>query len=261
MNILIQELERDVGARLLSFPLPIKLQMLQFALTKKPQKGIAFEVLVKFHLKHLYYKGHQLQIDYISGGSGSRGYDGTILVGDKTIHIEMKTKNAFEAAGHTLPLSDDGRWLMSSDTVYYPYVKDIYRDAIRKRWGHAIPSFLKGNTSNDLWRKERASFPDVHLGKEGDVLPKNIVSMYYRSMGCDYIQIEDYGLYHTGVDPLELGVPLFECTSWIRIRCKQHSGKGEAPSDVQASINYAIRSTNLSPCCLLTRLPPSLYME
>jgi hypothetical protein len=148
---------------------------------------------------------------------------------------------------------------MSSQMVYYPYVKDIYRNAIRKRWGTAVPSFVKGDTRSDVWLKERASFPDVHIGKEGDVLPMNIVSMYYRSMGCDYIQIEDYGLYHTGVDTLQLGVPLFECTNWIRIRCKQHRGKGEAPSDVQATVNYAIRTADRSPYCLLTRLPLSLH--
>lgn len=258
MNILRQELERDVNSRLFSYSLPIKLQMLNFALTKKPQKGITFEVLVKFRLAQLFYQGEKLQIDYLSGGSGSRRYDGTFRAGTKTVHIEMKTKNAFEAGGNTVQLSDDGTWMIPSDTIYYPYIKDIYRDAIKRRWADGIPSFMKGKYGIDVWRQERARFPDVHIGKDTCILPMNIISMYYRAMNCDYIQVENYGLYHTGVDPLELGVPLFECASWIRIRCKQHKGKGEAPSDVQASINYAIRTATQSPYCLLTRLPPSL---
>lgn len=64
---------------------------------------------------------------------------------------------------------------------------------------------------------------------------------YYKGKGVHYIQIEKYGLYHTGNDILNLGVPIFYCNQVLRIRTSKHKKKvagGRVPTDVVGDINY-----------------------
>jgi hypothetical protein len=103
-------------------------------------------------------------------------------------------------------------------------------------WGGITPSFLKGDKSMETWMAEKANF-------KGQYFEKNLHSVadYYRAKGSAYMQIEGKGLYHTGIDPLEIGVPLFQAATRLRVRCKQF-GRTSIPSAVMSSLVYSRRT-------------------
>ena len=47
-------------------------------------------------------------------------------------------------------------------------------------------------------------------------VPKNTIATLYANNYIDYIQIRDYGLYHTGRNVANFDIPLFECDQEIR---------------------------------------------
>ena len=73
-----------------------------------------------------------------------------------------------------------------------------------------------------------------------------------------YIQIENKGLYHTGEDPLNLGVPYFSCEETnLRIRSTKHKKNGIC-TDVTAALQYNKRRLVKSLFSLDGILPPSM---
>jgi hypothetical protein len=118
-----------------------------------------------------------------------------------------------------------------------------------------IPSFKKGDLTRETWDKERHLFRDEHIR-----CSPTAIADYYRMKGSSYIQIQDMGLYHTGVDVCGWGVPLFKCATRMRIRCKTH--KGIVPTTVQAALNYNKDRLEKSPYCLMAGpLPSSLLLK
>lgn len=118
-----------------------------------------------------------------------------------------------------------------------------------------IPSFKKGDLTRETWDKERELFRDQHIR-----CSQTAIADYYRMKGSFYIQIQGMGLYHTGVDVCNWGVPLFKCPTRMRIRCKTH--KGNVPTTVQAALNYNKDRLEKSPYCLFEgRLPSSLAVK
>ena len=96
-------------------------------------------------------------------------------------------------------------------------------------------------------------------------LPTNTMSEYYKDKGVYYIQVQGYGLYHTGEDILNLGVPFFECHQYLRIRTSKHKKKlpngVRIPTDVVGDINYNKRTLKRSAYNLDGNLPPSMRRE
>lgn len=89
-----------------------------------------------------------------------------------------------------------------------------------KIFNDKIPPFLIKNMTHENWtivKSNTNDFDDVYIDCMNDTISK-----LYKEKGCYYIQISDYGLYHTGVDICNFNVPFFQIESQLRIRIKIH---------------------------------------
>jgi hypothetical protein len=70
------------------------------------------------------------------------------------------------------------------------------------------------------------------------------------------------GIYHTGVDPMGWGVPMFAPPCRLRIRAKQHHGSS-VPNDVQVCFVFKSQALETSRYDFmdLGRLPPGFAAE
>lgn len=154
--------------------------------------------------------------------AGSTGKSDVVLR-DGTC-IECKTREAFEG-GQTKMSLVDGKLIPRND---------IFREFIDVPFGGRIPTFCYGEDfSDETWEKESHLFRDEFT----DTDKTNLVSEYYRLRGSAYISVEGIGLYHTGEDPLQLGVPLFEVDNIkVRTRVKTHRTRNRS---VMVSFNWS----------------------
>ena len=205
------------------------------------QNGISYEQKILLKLSMISYKNYPIQIQHKSGGA-TMNADIQLQVGDILIQIEAKNKGAFEGGGKTMKLHN-GRLSCPNGSIH-SIILDGYTP-----WSGRIPSFLKGDKSLRTWNCEKFFFRDEYRRIAPDV-----ISQYYYKKNIHYIQVEGKGLYHTGNDILQLGVPLFECRARLRIRCKQHSSSS-MPSSVQASFTFDRRSLDTSPYDIESNLP------
>jgi hypothetical protein len=163
--------------------------------------------------------------------------------------LESKTLNASEGGQRKFYLKEGILELPNDDRTR------IHRALLPpdfKLWEGRVPSFVKGDRTQDTWNKEAASFRDVYVNADNTA-----VANFYKKKGTHYIQIEGKGLYHTGEDPCNFGVPLFSCSTRLRIRCKRH--KGSIPGTVMAALNYNKNTLPKTPFCLINGpLPSSL---
>lgn len=154
----------------------------------------------------------------------SRRPDVTIVRGETKISFEAKSGSATEAGQASVPLVN-GHLEFNNEIM----------------WEGKVPSFLTGDKTKDTWLKEKTNFGSKYIPIED----RSIIATYYRSKGSSYIQVEHKGLYHTGEDPLGLGVPLFEADTKWRVRCKQHTGSS-VPGSVMASFVFSRESLKKS---------------
>jgi len=186
--------------------------------------------------------------DTVSAGA-EEGIDVPFHFRGASYGLEAKTLNASEGGQRkfivkdgTLQLPDDDRAKIHKALLPPGFIL----------WEGSIPSFLKGDRTQETWDKEAASFRDVYINADNTT-----VADFYKKKGTHYIQIEGKGLYHTGEDPCNFGVPLFTCTTRLRIRCKRHHGS--VPGTVMAALNYNKNTLPKSPFCLMNGpLPPNL---
>jgi len=174
--------------------------------------------------------------------SGGHGQDVQFRVADITVNLECKDQGAFEGGGKTYK-NVENVLVIPEECLHKRLLGDYHPFEGR------IPSFLKGDKTLVTWEAEKHLFKDEY--KEA---PDTTVATYYRSKGIHYIQFEKKGLYTTGHDILELGVPLFKCETRFRIRCKRHRSS-TMPSSVQASLTYTKKSIHPSPFDLQKKLP------
>lgn len=146
----------------------------------------------------------------------SRRPDVTIIRGDTRVSIEAKSGNATEAGQEKVSLIN-GQLQFRNEIV----------------WEGRVPSFLKGDKTKETWLSEKMNFETKYIPIED----RTVVSKYYKDKGSAYIQVQHKGLYHTGEDILNLGVPLFEAVTKWRLRCKQHTGSS-VPGSVMASLVF-----------------------
>lgn len=119
----------------------------------------------------------------------------------------------------------DGKLILPQKDVLH---RKILADRIP--FNGRIPSFLSSKITYEEWLEEKEYFHDESY----IIKNSSFITEYYSSQGSQYIHFEDKGLFHTGNDVLQWGVPEFKCDIKVRIRCKQHSGK--IPSSVQVVI-------------------------
>jgi len=186
--------------------------------------------------------------DAVSAGA-DEGIDVPFRFRGASYGLEAKTLNAseggqrkFSLINGSLQLPDDDRTKIHKALLPPNFVL----------WEGCIPSFIRGDRTKETWEKEAASFRDIYIDAAATT-----VADFYKQKGTHYIQIEGRGLYHTGSDPCNFGVPLFSCTTRLRIRCKRHHGP--VPGTVMAALNYNKKTLPASPFCLMNGpFPPTL---
>jgi hypothetical protein len=169
------------------------------------------------------------------------------------IGIEVKNKGAFEGGSAKMTYDQIQRRLVFPDD--YPLHRACLGD-IKVYSGMNLPFYEGKITLADYMPVSETFDKDIRIP-----IPSTTMSEYYKQGGVDYIQIQGYGLYHTGKDVLGLDVPFFECEQFLRIRTSKHKKKtdgGRFPSDVTGDINYNKKSLTKSPYDLDLRLPPRM---
>jgi len=204
-----------------------------------PRNGSRYENQIAIHLNHLNSR--------VIGGSGHGNDIEIMLPPHPVICIEVK-HNSDEFGGKTFRLVNER--LELPDSVMRSFISEDYFP-----FGGRIPSFLRGDRTIATWENERHSFGDEYINLDNLNGPAD----YYKSKGAHYIQVKGRGLYHTGEDILNLGVPFFRPNVVkIRIRAKRHHGRGVPPTSVQASFNMKLRDLEASNYDIETNMPPKL---
>jgi hypothetical protein len=186
-----------------------------------------------------------------TAGSDKDAPDIDATLCDGSFKVEAKTKKAFEFGSKKFQFKD-GRFVLPDHPLFHALFKPDFQP-----FNGFVPSFLRGDTSQDALirdrreQREKGNSLDVKFEADDPFL----AARYYAAKGVHYIQIEGRGLYHTGSDPYNLGVPILAMDMRVRFRCKTH--KSNLNHSVQAQLNCA-RPPTKSPYDLtdLTRLPP-----
>lgn len=214
-------------------------QLYQHALTQKM-------VRMRFHTKCY-------PVQEVEGAKS--GPDITLVRETDTVGFEIKNKGAFE--GGSIKMFYD----RSQQRLVFPDTTSLHQKCLgdtRLYNGMNLP-WYEGNYTVEDYQKVSSLF-DREIR-----IPMTSASMseYYRCRNVHYIQVEGYGLYHTGNDILSLGVPLFECTQYLRIRTSKHKRKLQTmrvPTDVVGDINYDKKTLHKSIYDLDSNLPPAITL-
>jgi hypothetical protein len=139
---------------------------------------------------------------------------------------------------------DEGTWVGVKDPKIPAESKAIFEKIIDSAnlFDGKTPTFLERSVTHNEWKtikKETPEFKDVYIE-----CSDSTIADLYKAKGCQYIQVDGKGLYHTGEDVCEFGVPLFKCEQRIRIRLKVHATK-TAKGHASLSVTAAAQPVNL----------------
>ena len=191
--------------------------------------GTAWEELCAKRLSNLQFQGSRVNVGKIA--SGTHGQDIPSTISGNLVGWEAKNKGAFEGGGTTL-YEQNGKLDVPSK---YPLLKTLKGEFVP--WNR-IP-------------KKGEMVPDEYLD-----VPSDAVARYYREKGSHYMIVEGKGLYHTGTDVLNLGVPMFIVEGVrLRFRVTKHMRNG-VPTDISMALTFPQRNILVSSFCLFNRLPP-----
>ncbi len=223
--------------------------------------GNAYERLVHSVISKCIYQGERFctQTAAELGGSGA-GQDHQCIMG-----VNIESKKYPNPDWTQITLTHNGtHWVCSKGRKLQPAVREEFNRILGNihLWNGYIPSFIHEPITHEKWIQEKIHFRDVYIPCDSIQ-----ISTFYRKKGSAYIQVSNgKGLYHTGEDPLGLGVPVFECPQHIRIRVKVHgtkNKKGYSTLSVTASCLPVSDISNVSPYSLdnSKRLPPSIIYD
>ena len=184
------------------------------------KSGIKYEQ----HVKQV-FRRFGLKTVESTGGCKKRP-DVSIIIGERRINFECKTKRAFEGGACGFDIVDG--FLVNRNLFFTHLIGN------HVPWGGKIPSFKLGNKDFDVWTNEKHLFRDEYI-----IVSPDSISRYYRDNDVHYILIQNIGYFHTGDDVLGLKCNQFKPNTRLRIRCKQHSGSS-LPSSIQASLVFKI---------------------
>jgi hypothetical protein len=172
------------------------------------------------------------------------------------VNVEVKSKNVPDWIQCSIipVVRRKIRWTSKQKSYQPPKVINMFERTINKYHifnGH-IPSFLVHNkpTTHAEWQQEAHNFKDAYY-----CIPSNSIARAYNLRGVHYIQVKGHGLFHTGKDVCDFGVPLFSCNQRLRIRCKRHGKKCSVtgkniPSSVMASFRPILSTLGKSSVSL-----------
>lgn len=201
------------------------------------KSGTEYEHQVAMRMsEELLYKGAPILVGVVAG-SNKNAVDVPVVLIDGSFPLEAKTKKAFEFGSNKFYYKENKYILPENELI-----KHCFPDGYQPFGGFA-PSFLTGDTRNLTLEKERREQKAAGnpLDCRVPILDRSLAAKYYKSKGADYIQIQGYGLYRTGDDPRNLGLPLLEMELVMRVRCKPH--KTNVNYSVQAQINCLKKPT------------------
>lgn len=129
---------------------------------------------------------------------------------------------------------------------------DIFRELINGLilYNGDVPPFVNKDFTHDEWIQEKNQtdkWNDVYFD-----IPSDTIRKLYSAKGCQYIQIEGFGLYHLGNDYCGFHVPIFELPQQLRIRTKIHKKKN-SKGFCKPSVTMACQPKNIKD------LAPSKY--
>jgi hypothetical protein len=210
--------------------------------------GNLYEQHICDKLKTLSYKHAPITVHSAAGSTAAPDIRTTVQVDGTPVNVcfEIKNGGAFEGGCAKFVPTPAGMKI-EKECIH----KSILGDTIVYD-GHILP-WCEGKRTMEDWEGVKHIFGhDVYMDAAADAIAR-----YYKEKGVYYIQIENMGLYHTGEDILELGVPMFACKVMVRIRSSKHKKKG-IPTDITAGLQFERTSLQRSPYDLDTQLPPCL---
>ena len=203
--------------------------------------GMAYEAQISNTLKRLQYMNQPILVGQTAGSKGV--CDIPIKIGNIKTGIEAKNLGAFEGGCKKLYPTADGMQI-TEDCIHKTIIDN------RQLYGGAILPWNAGKRTPADWAEAEHIFkPDIYIDA-----PRQSIAEYYELKGANYIQVEGFGLYHTGNDVLGMGVPKFECDVKLRIRSTKHI-KDRIPTDITAGLQFNRKTLQKSPFCLDTKLP------
>lgn len=211
--------------------------------------GRQYELKIVDVLSRLRYNNQRLNVQALTAAA-SHDNDVVFAIREKYYGIECKNRGAFEGGGRVLKVVNGSLCVEDSGLI-----KTLYGEHVA--FNGMIPAFLGGDRSKETWLTQKYLFQDEYI----HVAP-TAISEYYRAKGSSYIQVEGKGLYHTGHDVLEFGVPLFQGDTRLRIRTTKHiDRKTGVPRDVTVALVFKRSSLQKSPYCLESSRPTLLEGE
>jgi hypothetical protein len=166
------------------------------------------------------------------------------------IGIEVKNKGAFEGGSVKMEYDKIEKRMVFKDrsSLHQRCLADrVLYNGLNLPWYEGKKSLCEYKQVANIFN------PEIRISLSSDSM-----SEYYKSKGVHYIQIEGYGLYHTGNDILNLDVPIFMCNQYLRIRTSKHKKKISGyriPSDVVGDINYDKKTITKSIYDLNGKIP------
>jgi hypothetical protein len=197
----------------------------------------------KAYQHHIYETLSSMTNKVIEVDGAKSGPDIVLYVKDQCIGLEVKNKGGFEGGSAKMTYQQD-RLRFTEDTIHHQLLGDqvVYE-------GRNLP-YYEGKINTTDYDEVKHIF-DKEISKE---VSDDTMAAYYKKTGVHYIQIEGYGLYHTGHDILQLQVPFFTCEQRLRIRTSKHKKNG-VPTDVVGDINYNKKTLSKSPFDIEHTLP------
>jgi hypothetical protein len=215
------------------------------------KEGKAYQHNIAQKMSKMRFDNKCYSVEEVEGAKS--GADICIVREHDRIGVEIKDNGAFEGGSIKMKYDDSQKRLVFSDinSLHQKYLGNtILYNGLNLPWYEGKQTVEEYEPLADIFDKEVR-------------IPISSASMseYYRGKNVYYIQIERYGLYHTGNDILKLGVPLFECDQCLRIRTSKHKKKinnKRVPTDVVGDINYNKKTLKKSVYDLDNELPAAI---
>jgi hypothetical protein len=215
------------------------------------KSGNEYEQKCHSILQSITYRGEKLTVKPAAGATHDCDVICLVPVSGNIIPVGFEVKNlgAFEGGAKKLYSTPTGMTILEEGIH-----KSIIGD--RQLYGGAILPWYQNKKTLEDWKAVEHIFkPDIYIETSHDS-----VANYYRKKGTYYIQIEGKGLYHTGEDILELGVPMLTSVVKMRIRSSKHIKNG-IPMDITAALQFNRRTIGKSPYSLEGgQLPPCMTL-
>lgn len=202
------------------------------------------------------------QLERELGGSSSKNDLQCNFREECDIGIEVKRSCTPDWMQCALQYDEDtGRWSASQRGKIPTECRKFFNEHFEniQLFRGNIPPFFQRKIPYEEWERIKKEQKDIWEDAYYDI-SETAISDLYRKKGCQYIQIDEYGLYHTGEDVCDFKVPEFKTPQRIRVRIKVHSRTKSQLSVTAACQPTDIRKLSKSPFSLddMGKLPKNL---